>query len=197
MKSITRLGAMLLALLLVACSPAAVTGVPTQLEPLATSVVATATGLADTANATSTPEVAASPVVTNTQAATSTPEASVPVTGETEIRASLSDSYGPILVDGDGAAVYIFMNDTQNGDASACTDEECTTEWPPVTTSGSPVAGPGVVQSLLGTITRDDGTLQVTYNGWPLYYSASGTTNEHAAEGTWFLVLPSGKAVPE
>lgn len=197
MKYITRLGAILLALLLVACGPAAVTGVPTELEPLATSVVATATGLADTPDATSTPEVAASPAVVNTLAATSTAEVSVPVTGETEIRASVSDSHGPILVDGDGAPVYLFTNDTQNGDASACTDEECTTEWPPVTTTGSPVAGPGVIQSLLGTITREDGTLQVTYNGWPLYYSASGTENEHAAEGIWFLVLPSGNAVAE
>jgi predicted lipoprotein with Yx(FWY)xxD motif len=188
---------MLLALVLAACGPAAVTGVPTQLEPLATSVIATATGLAESVDATSTPEVAASPAVVNTQAATSTPEASVPVTGDTQIRATVSDTHGPILVDGDGVAVYLFTNDTQNGDASACTDEECTAAWQPVTTTGSPVAGAGVIQNLLGTITREDDTLQVTYNGWPLYYSASGTANEHAAEGTWFLVLPSGNAVAE
>jgi predicted lipoprotein with Yx(FWY)xxD motif len=198
MKYTLLIGALLLTVVLAsACGPApVVTGVPTQLEPLASAVVATATGLANPP-ATTTPEASASPVVANTQAATATSEVSIPVTGDTTVRASLSDSYGPILVDGDGAAVYMFKNDTQNGDTSACSDEECTAEWTPVTTQGSPVAGAGVIQNMLGTITRADGTMQVTYNGWPLYYSTSGSTGEQGDEGTWFLVTPSGTAVAE
>jgi predicted lipoprotein with Yx(FWY)xxD motif len=85
------------------------------------------------------------------------------------VRATLSDSFGPILVDGDGRSIYLFTSDTQNGDSSACT-EECATQWEPLLAQGEPTAGAGALQKLLGTITREDGTSQVTYNGWPLYY---------------------------
>jgi len=192
MRYTTLVGAMLLlALLITACGPAAVTGVPTQVQPLATQIASTVVpAVTSLAGATSA-----------TPAATGTSEASVPVTGETTVKATLSDNYGPILVDADGVALYIYTKDTQNGDSSACTDEECTAEWTPLTTQGAPVAGAGAIQKLLGTITREDGTMQVTYNGWPLYYFAedngAGSTNGQGDEGTWFLVSPAGKAIPE
>jgi predicted lipoprotein with Yx(FWY)xxD motif len=190
MKYTTLLGAILLiALVITACSPAAANSIPTQIQPVASAVVATVTQLAVTPS----PAATETPAVVNTQAAT-TPaasgisSASVPVTGETTVKATLSDQYGPILANGDDIAVYIYAKDTQNGDKSACTDTECTSEWSPLTTQGAPVAGAGAIQSMLGTITRDDGTMQVTYNGWPLYLfsgdSAAGDTN-----GTWYLHL--------
>jgi predicted lipoprotein with Yx(FWY)xxD motif len=48
----------------------------------------------------------------------------------------------------------------------------CAQFWPPVLTSDSPEAGPGVDQDALGTIRRPDGTRQVTYKGRPLYLFA-------------------------
>jgi hypothetical protein len=51
----------------------------------------------------------------STEAATATSEAGVPVTGETTVKATLSDTYGPILATGDDIALYIFNKDTQNG----------------------------------------------------------------------------------
>lgn len=193
---------LLLALLVTSCGAPAVTS-----KPLATSVVATVSPAVGEALETASPAIGdalatASPAIgealaTATSSAGTTPIAEIPVTGETTLRATLSDTLGPILVDSEGTPVYLFTSDTQNGDGSACSDAECTAEWPPVTTSGSPVAGAGVIQNLLGTITREDGTLQVTYNGWPLYYSASGTANDHGAEGAWFLVTPTGKPVAE
>ncbi|HEX2990291.1 MAG TPA: hypothetical protein VHO49_06410 [Anaerolineales bacterium] len=186
----------LTALLMSACGPAAVTEAPVQeTEPTATQVPPTE----EEAAATETQEVSATPTAaaTDTPSVTETTEASIPVTGGTEVRATLNDTYGPILVDGDGNALYIFTRDTQNGDSSACTDEECITEWPPLTTEGEPTAGAGAIQNLLGTITREDGTQQVTYNGWPLYLYSGGSTSGHGADREWFLVSPSGKAVEE
>lgn len=62
----------------------------------------------------------------------------------------------------------------------------------------------GVDATLLGTITRDDGTLQVTYNGWPLYLfagdTAAGDTNGQGLDefgGLWFLVSPAGEAIEQ
>jgi predicted lipoprotein with Yx(FWY)xxD motif len=78
-------------------------------------------------------------------------------------------------------------------------------EWPGITTTGTPVAGPGVHQSLLGTVTRGFGT-QVTYAGHPLYLFDTGpgeVTGEEYDEpdlppwhGIWYLVKPNGKALP-
>ena len=213
MKQPVLLGAMLvLALLISACGPAAATQAPGQ---SATDVPATSSPEAtDESAATASPAVAAtdtgtaataSPAVaaTNTGStaeSTATSDASVPVTGQAEVRAAANFDYGPILVNGDGLPLYIFAQDTQNGDASACTDEECVAEWPPLTTEGEATAGPGAIQSLLGTITREDGTTQATYNGWPLYLfsgdTSSETTNGQGAEGGWTLVSPAGEAIP-
>jgi len=145
------------ALVLVGCA-APSTEVPTATtEP---TLVATEPSMTETSVATTEPSA------TDTGTA-ETPTVSVPVTGEATISVSESTTYGPILVDDQGMALYAFMNDTQNSGTSACTDEECMTEWPPLLVSdGEPVAGDGVDQALLGTITRDDGTTQVTYNGW-------------------------------
>jgi predicted lipoprotein with Yx(FWY)xxD motif len=96
--------------------------------------------------------------------------------------------------------LYIYDQDTQNGTTSACTDEACTANWTPLTTEGTATAGPGAIQSLLGTITREDGATQVTYNGWPLYTYNSDTSAEspagQGAEPGWTLVSSAGKAIP-
>ena len=202
MKHIMTLATLLvLALLVSACGPAATpaptqtgerTMEPTQPETTATEVVTEAP------SATASPLATASPEATETAADEATEAVGVPVTGgETVVRASLSDTYGPILTDEEGTALYLFRSDAQNGDTSACTDEECVSEWPPFTTEGSPVAGGGAIQSLLGTITREDGTTQVTYNGWPLYYFSGGSTGGQGQENLWFLVSPSGEAIQE
>ena len=199
MKNAIVLGAMLtLALLVTACGPAApaLTAVATQAQPLETAVVGTATGLAA-----STPTEAATSAATSAPEATGTTQANVPVTGATTIKATLSDTYGTILTDSNGVAVYAFAKDTQNGTTSACTDQECTAEWKPVTTEGAPVAGEGLMQNLLGTITGSDGKMQVTYNGWPLYYliseTSGGTTNGQGLENEWFLLSPSGDMIKQ
>jgi predicted lipoprotein with Yx(FWY)xxD motif len=189
MRSKTLLGALLLVtLVLSACGPAT-TPSPTALP----------TTVVTEPPATESP-VATEPAATDTQAAES-PTAGVPVTGEATVMASDSTEYGPILVDGDGAALYVLAEDTQNGGTSACTGD-CTQEWIPLQSQGAPVAGTGVDATLLSTITRDDGTLQVTYNGRPLYHfdedMAAGDTNGQGVEdefGHWSLVSATGEPV--
>ena len=78
----------------------------------------------------------------------------------------------------------------------------CAAAWPPDTVTGTPQAGSGVSQSLLGTITRPDGTMQLTYNGHPLYYFTADTGGGTAhGQGTtafgaeWYVVSASGSKI--
>jgi predicted lipoprotein with Yx(FWY)xxD motif len=110
-----------------------------------------------------------------------------------------SSSAGTFLISGSGRAVYLWVKDT--GDTSTCTGA-CAGAWPPVTTTGSVTASGGAKASDLGTITRSDGTKQVTYDGHPLYYFA-GDSGPGMATGQgsdsfgakWWLVAPSGSDV--
>ena len=76
---------------------------------------------------------------------------------------------GRILVDSQGRSLYLFEKDA--GTASTCYGA-CASLWPPLTVTGSPKAGAGIVASKLGTTKRKDGKAEVTYNGHPLYYYA-------------------------
>lgn len=106
-------------------------------------------------------------------------------------------SAGAFLTDGSGRSVYLFVKDT--GDASTCSGA-CAAAWPPVT--GQPSASGGVNASGLGTITRSDGTKQVTYDGHPLYYFA-GDTGPGMVKGQgidgfgakWWLIAPTGSSI--
>jgi len=83
------------------------------------------------------------------------------------VKVGQSAALGKFLTDEQGFTLYVFMNDPKN--TSTC-EAECAQRWPPFLTAGRPIAGPGVNAALLGTIRRKDGTIQVTYNGHPLYY---------------------------
>jgi predicted lipoprotein with Yx(FWY)xxD motif len=72
---------------------------------------------------------------------------------------------GKVFVGPTGHVLYTYDPDTAK--TSACVDQ-CATAWPPLI--GTPAAGKGVEEDELGTITRSDGTTQVTYDGHPLYY---------------------------
>jgi len=140
---------------------------------------------------------ACSPQATPTTAPPPTePPAAVPVTGETIINLGQNDTLDSFLVDGKGMTLYLFTKDTPN--TTVCYDK-CATAWPPLLTTGSPVAGEGVDASLLGTTDRTDGTVQVTYNGWPLYYyekdKAPGDVVGQDVGGVWYVVSAAGDKV--
>ncbi len=111
----------------------------------------------------------------------------------------LADSqFGNIVFDGDGQAIYLF--DKEKSDKSECYDK-CAEEWPPVLTDGEPQADNGTDQDLLGTIKRDDGKSQVTYNGHPLYYYAHEDPGQVLCHnvtgfgGLWLVLDKAGDAV--
>jgi len=190
MKSKTLLAGMLVVILiLTACGPQE-TDVPTMTtEP---TMASTEPSMTETSAASPVPEA------TNTGTADETPTAAIPVTGEPTINVSQSTEFGPILVDAEGLSLYLFTKDTQGGESSSCNDE-CAMEWLPLLSQGSPIVGEGVDNLLLGTITREDGSVQVTYNGWPLYRfvddATLGDTKGQGMENLWFLVTPTGEAV--
>jgi predicted lipoprotein with Yx(FWY)xxD motif len=130
---------------------------------------------------------------TTTTAAADTTTTEAAATGDGSVVLASSD-LGEILTDSEGRTLYLFNPDAQ-GD-STCYDD-CAEAWPAFTEEGS--AGEGVDASLLGTTTRTDGAVQVTYNGWPLYYfsgdAAPGDTNGQALNDVWWVVDATGNAI--
>jgi predicted lipoprotein with Yx(FWY)xxD motif len=124
--------------------------------------------------------------------------------GETyEVKVMDVNGLGPVLVDGQGITLYLYATDKQ-GLPSRCYGI-CAVQWPPdVLPSGvsAPRAGPGIEPALLGTRPRTDGTTQITYNGWPLYFwppdrdpgKATGQALTNAG-GRWYVLDPAGNAV--
>jgi predicted lipoprotein with Yx(FWY)xxD motif len=124
--------------------------------------------------------------------ASATPAANVP-SGPATVDVSQTANLGSFLVDSKGMSLYLYTMDTPN--TSNCYGS-CAVAWPALLTSGAPVAGTGVTASLLGTTTRTDGTTQVTYNDWPLYYFATdkvpGDTTGENVQNVWFVITPAG-----
>lgn len=110
--------------------------------------------------------------------------------------------YGPYLTDREGMSLYLFAME-EPGSGSHCA-QSCAIAWPPYTTRQAPQAGEGVDADKLGTIEREDGTRQVTYAGWPLYYF-SGDKEAGDALGQdvlhlgapWYLVSPAGEKIEQ
>jgi predicted lipoprotein with Yx(FWY)xxD motif len=108
-------------------------------------------------------------------------------------------SLGSILVSSKGHTLYLFAKD-RNG-RSACSGT-CASYWPPLVSRSKPTAGPGLKASLLGTIKRRSGSLQVTYNRHPLYtFSLDKRAGQTNGEGNlafgarWYAVSAKGRAI--
>jgi predicted lipoprotein with Yx(FWY)xxD motif len=114
--------------------------------------------------------------------------------GGTMVNVGQSAALGSFLVDSKGMTLYLFTKDTPN--TSNCYGG-CATAWPPLLTTGAPIPGTGVDDSKLGTTKRTDGTTQVTYNGFPLYYWAkdkvAGDTTGEGVQNVWFVITPDGE----
>ena len=140
---------------------------------------------------------AASPSAPASSAPAAGSSASASTTGT--VITTHAGSAGAFLTNGSGRTVYLWAKDGMN--MSACSGA-CAAAWPPVPATGTLTATGGAKASDLGTITRSDGTKQVTYDGHPLYYfvgdSAAGQTNGQASDNfgaQWWLVASSGAKI--
>ena len=157
--------------------------------------------------------VAALPLLAGTASGAAAPSAGITIS-------TAPGPFGTMIVAGSGTyadyAVYYITSDQppvygcstaklkQQGGLYQCTgpSSDQSADWPALTTKGAPVAGPGVSQKLLGTVTRPGIGKQVTYAGHPLYlfdqkplqvtgvgWDQPGIPPDH---GLWYLISPQG-----
>jgi predicted lipoprotein with Yx(FWY)xxD motif len=90
---------------------------------------------------------------------------------EASVKVLETEMFGPILTDKDGMTLYTWVKDEPG--VSVCYDA-CATSWPPAIVDSAPMA-PADLPMMLGTTTRQDGAMQLTYGDWPLYRFARDT----------------------
>jgi predicted lipoprotein with Yx(FWY)xxD motif len=92
----------------------------------------------------------------------------------------------------------LYMYDPDTGGAPTCYDA-CAAAWPPLVTTGAPTAAGQAKSVLLKTAPRTDGTTQVVYGGWPLYYWAKdtnpGDVTGQGVGGKWWVIGPDGQPI--
>lgn len=114
----------------------------------------------------------------------------------TEVGVAQSEAHGAYLVDAEGMSLYVYLRDS---DGESDCYYHCADAWPPLLTDDTPIALEGVDVELLGTTERTDGSVQVTYAGWPLYtFGQDEGAGDVAGQGVndiWFLVSPAGEPI--
>jgi predicted lipoprotein with Yx(FWY)xxD motif len=106
---------------------------------------------------------------------------------------------GTYLADSSGRSLYLWLGD---GAGKSNCSGNCALSWPPLLTSATPKVAGAATAADVGTLTRADGTRQVTYHGHPLYRfvvdSGPGTTKGQGSDSygaRWWLVAPTGRPI--
>jgi predicted lipoprotein with Yx(FWY)xxD motif len=128
-------------------------------------------------------------------ASTSAPAATSTTSSEMTDGIHTEDSeFGEIVVDPDGFTLYIFTADSAG--ESTCY-EACADLWPPIA-ADTPISS-DVDASMFGSVSRTDGSEQLTVNGMPLYrYAPDAIPGDVTGQGfndVWFVVDGSGTVV--
>jgi predicted lipoprotein with Yx(FWY)xxD motif len=107
-------------------------------------------------------------------------------------------AFGKIVVDGNGRTVYVFDKDSDDPPKSNC-DGDCAAKWPPVMAGSAAPQLDGIDASLVGTVTRSDGSKQLTIDGYPLYLfgsdSEAGEAKGQAVGGVWWVLGANGEKI--
>jgi predicted lipoprotein with Yx(FWY)xxD motif len=109
------------------------------------------------------------------------------------IKVARIQGFGLFLTDDAGRTLYAFANDTK--DTSNCSGD-CARTWPPFIAPGAPQVDSPLNAALVTMVTRQDGTMQVSYDGHPLYYYSgdknSGDVKGHGLGEVWHVLSPRG-----
>lgn len=149
------------------------------------------------AGATAGPESTASP--SSTSAAAANDGSEVPKLTDAQVTHKLTatkvSKMGEVIENEQGHVLYRFDDDSNNPSKSTC-DAACAKVWKPaLTVDGKPTLK-GVDTKVVGTVTRADGTKQLTVKGWPLYAyigdKKAGTWKGQNVNGKWFVIKPDG-----
>ncbi|WP_327009866.1 hypothetical protein OHA72_23120 [Dactylosporangium sp. NBC_01737] len=138
------------------------------------------------------------PALVNAEATPSSapPASTAPPQPLTEsLKAVTIPKMGKVVVDQKGWVLYRFDKDTASPSKSTC-EGKCAQVWPPAITDGNPELA-GVDPAIVGTVTRGDGSRQITLAGWPVYRYIGdpkpGAWKGQNVGGIWFVVAPTGK----
>ena len=157
-------------------------------------------------------DVAASPGATADPAATSDPvadadpDATAPPGSETgtelsddQVTSALTGTsvkrMGKVVENEDGFVLYRFDGDSNNPAKSNC-NGDCAKIWEPALTNDGKPTLKGISASVVSTVTRADGTKQLTIKGWPVYHyigdKEPGQWKGQNVSGKWFVIEPTG-----
>ena len=107
---------------------------------------------------------------------------------------------GSILATGGGNTLYDFVPDSPMH--SACVNDGCVLQWPPLLRSGPIRVGRSVDPALVSTLTRPGGAVQLAYDGHPLYTYALDVTpglvmgqGIDQDGGLWYVLDARGRQV--
>lgn len=102
---------------------------------------------------------------------------------------------GNVVTDQDGWVLYRFDKDSADPPQSNCVDK-CAQVWPPALTDGNAQVR-GISDDKVGTVTRQDGTRQLTIAGWPVYRyigdKKPGQWKGQGVGGTWWVIDQNGR----
>lgn len=118
-------------------------------------------------------------------------------TTQYNVKMSYASSVGNYLANGTGWTLYTFSKDKQYGNSSSCTGT-CAEIWPAFHVANLSIQQ-GLNVSMFGTIVGSNNSIQLTYNGYPLYYYSGdkkpGDLNGQGYLGLWYVISPSGVKV--
>lgn len=114
-------------------------------------------------------------------------------TAASTVKIAQAGALGQILTDDHGMTLYTFKNDVP-GSGKSSVPAAIQPNWPPLTLASGNAVPPSGLPGPLATFARDDGSMQVTYKGMPLYYfvndKAPGDTKGQGLGGVWFVAQP-------
>jgi predicted lipoprotein with Yx(FWY)xxD motif len=116
--------------------------------------------------------------------------------GATKLATADVSGLGKVVVDGNGRTVYVFDKDTSG--KSNC-EGDCLAKWPVVPAGAGTPQLDGIDASLVGTVTRSDGSKQLSIGGLPIYLfaqdSKAGEAKGQAVGGVWWVIGADGKKI--